>query len=1175
MSRPASSLRAAFLVICILFSAILAQAQYRAGVQGVVQDEQGAVVADANVTVTAQDTGLSQQTTTTANGDYSIVRLAPGLYTITADKAGFRKNIVKDVNVGAEQVSSVNLTLKIGASTESVTVNGGDRPDIDTESGTISGTVTAKEIENLPSVGRDPFQLLRLAPGVFGDGASGNAGGGQALPGQNQGPSNPQSSIFMTENQPSVVAAGTRNNGNSFQIDGVQVNSLTWGGSTLITPNEESIKEVQIQANPYSAENGRGAGAQVLAVSKSGTNDFHGSFFFKIHRPGLDAYQRWGGPNFAAPNRDAYRFNQYGGSIGGPVIKNRLFAFFSYERQPVGGSSPATGWYVTSQFYQAVIAANPNSIASSWAGLKGNIPTNAVINTGNTCTTAGLTETVDCLTLPTGLNIGSPMTTGLGTFDPTYGQAGTPYGIGNGLDPNTPDVVNLTTQNPQNNLAQQYNLRVDFQATHNDLVTFSLYRTPNNATSYNGAAIAANLWHSDRLNFSTAVIWNHTFNANLLNEARFNVTRWHFNELQTNPQMLFGFPADNINGAANISFPEFGPPGPGIFYQTSYNFRDNLTKVHGSHLMKFGVDTYKDQVEDVAIWAGLPPSYQFDNLWDWANDAPFQEGGTFDPRTGVPTGSKKYIRSSILALFAQDDWKARPNLTLNLGLRWEYFGPVHEKYGNLGVPILGPGSNALTDLVVRTNTNGYNAQKNGFGPQLGFAWSPQSFLGHDFSNRFVVRGGIGLSYTRPQEAITLNGRLNPPVVASFTFQSKNDQVYYAPSSSTSNIFGFPANPAAVLQFGSNGLPTCAPATCAPVNLTAFDNHLATPRSWKYSVEGEYDFGDHWIGSAGYLGSRSSHFFRQINNLNWLYPNGLNPAINSVDLYTNDASGYYNALNLELKRQVGQLSWDAQYTYSHCYDHGSQDYYSDPYPFSVEASKGACDYDATHSFKAYSTWTPRFFHGNGWQEKALGGWALSGIYTWHTGFPWTPVFNNIHYNAGDPNNLCSMIYVDSGFCQAEAAAYLGHAGQNYANGTFQQAYGNFPQLATADGSTGSNLYFAVPTFGSNGMPSAPGLPRNYFRGPHYHDFDITIGKEFGLPPIKGLGENAKLAIHAYIWNLFNTLNLQPLGSTQAVDSSMTVDPTTGQISQFSPNPQFGQAQGALGARVVEFQARFSF
>lgn len=1152
----------------------VAEAQYRAGIQGTVTDSTGAAVEGATVTVTSIETGISKQATSDASGVYTVPALAPGRYTLLVEKQGFKKKTVEDVQVAAEQLNSVNVTLEVGAVTESVTVNASELPVIDTSTGTLSGTLTNKDVQQLPSFGSDPFQLVRLAPGVFGDGATGSGGGGVTLPGSNQSSSGSLSSVFMTENQPQIVAAGTRNNGNSYQIDGVEVNSLAWGGSAVITPNEESVKEVQIQANPYSAENGRNSGAQVLVVSQNGTNTLHGSALIKIHRPGLNAYQRWSGPfpGSVAPfghQRDNNRFNQIGASLGGPIIKNHLFFFFSYETVRNNTVGTGTGWYETPQFLKAVSSAAP--IASKYASLPNFGVVFSSINPV-TCAQVALPAT-QCQTVSGGLDIGSPRTgTAVGSQDPTYGQAGTPFGVGGGLD-GVPDVFNVTTVQPNQQTAEQWNGRLDWQATNRDLLTYSIYWVPNDGTFFNGPARGTNLWHSNRLNYSMLALWSHTFSPTTLNEARFNVTRWWFDEVKSNPQEPFGFPADNINGIGQVGLaccPVFGAPGPGVFYQTTYNVRDTLTKIVNSHSIKFGTDIYKEQDNDVTPWAGIP-GYQFKNLWDFANDAPISENANFDPRTGIPTSSYKHIRSNIYAFFVQDDFKVRPNLTLNLGMRWEYFGPLHELKGDLSSVTLGSGASALTGLRVKAGGNLYNSSYNNWGPQLGFAWSPTGVFGREFHSRLVLRGGFGIAYNRMQEAVTLNGRFNPPLQTNLSLTGGN--ILYGTADTPNNIYGYPSNRAAIQTFDpTTGLPTCAPATCAPVNLTAFDENLPTPYVYRYSLLGQYNLAGKWVATVGYQGSQSRHFTRQINNLNWLFPNNLNAAVNSVDLYTNDANAHYNALVTELQHQFAKtFQIDAQYTLSSCKDHGSQDYYSDPFPFNVNASYGSCDFDATHAFKAYGIWSPRLFGGaNDWREKLLGGWQISGIYTFHTGFPFGPFYDvDVIYPAGSGVPTCSLIYPNSGFCKTEPAAYLGGAGGDYSNSTFQKQFGNFSQLAT-----NSSAYFQAPALTATGTPPTPGVERNIFRGPRYHELDFTFGKNFGLPSMKVLGENAKLSIRADFYNLFNTLNLTPLGAQQSL-GRITLNATTNTITSFTPNTGFGQAQSALGARVIELEAKFSF
>ncbi len=228
MSLSKLSIRAIVFAVCAAFLVVAAHAQYRAGIQGVVADAQGAVVEGATITLTAKETGISKTTTSDSSGVYAFSGLAPGRYSLVVEKTGFKKEVLDDVVVAAEQTNGVNVQLQVGQVTESVTVSSEVAPVIDTETGNISGTLTSNEIQNLPSFGRDPYQLARLAPGVFGDGATNGDGNGRGLPGSNQSSSGSTGSIFMTENQPQIVAGGTRNNGNSYQIDGVEVNSLAW-----------------------------------------------------------------------------------------------------------------------------------------------------------------------------------------------------------------------------------------------------------------------------------------------------------------------------------------------------------------------------------------------------------------------------------------------------------------------------------------------------------------------------------------------------------------------------------------------------------------------------------------------------------------------------------------------------------------------------------------------------------------------------------------------------------------------------------------------------------------------------------------------------------------------------------------------------------------------------------
>src|SRR6266404_981152 len=361
MSLSKLSFRAVLVFACAAIFAGSAHAQYRASIQGVVTDPDGAAVTGVTVTLTNLETNQKLTATTDQNGIYNFNALPPSRYSLTVERTGFKKKVLVDVGVIAEQANAVNIQLEIGEVTQSVTVNGDSTPLIDTETSNLSGTVKADEIQKLPSFGRDPFQLLQLAPGAFGDGSHGAGGGTQNLPATTVGGTGGTDGVFKIENGGQITAGGARTGENNYQIDGVGTTSVTWGGTSVITPNEDSVKEVKILTDNYDAENGRYRGAQVQIISQNGTNQYHGSLFFKAHRPGLDARTKYNGYNNGNV-RDANRFNDYGGTAGGPILKNKLFAFFSYETLSNNAAGATTsGWYTTSPF--AALAASSTNAA--------------------------------------------------------------------------------------------------------------------------------------------------------------------------------------------------------------------------------------------------------------------------------------------------------------------------------------------------------------------------------------------------------------------------------------------------------------------------------------------------------------------------------------------------------------------------------------------------------------------------------------------------------------------------------------------------------------------------------------------------------------------------------------------------------------------------------------------
>ena len=259
------------LFCCVIFTSA-AQAQYRGSLRGTVSDPQGAVISGATVTLVNKDTNSTMVATSDGNGIYTFNALPPAPYRLTAEHAGFKKQVLEDVQIIPEQLNSLNLQLEVGGADQTVTVSSTTEA-LDTETATISSTISSNQIQHMPSFNRDVFQLAQLTPGVFGDGSQQGGGGSFELPG-NQGPggtSGGNGGIFSTENGPQINTGGGQYQNNGISIDGISTVSAVWGGTSVITPSEDSVDNLKVVSNSYDAEFGRFSGAQIQVSTKSGT----------------------------------------------------------------------------------------------------------------------------------------------------------------------------------------------------------------------------------------------------------------------------------------------------------------------------------------------------------------------------------------------------------------------------------------------------------------------------------------------------------------------------------------------------------------------------------------------------------------------------------------------------------------------------------------------------------------------------------------------------------------------------------------------------------------------------------------------------------------------------------------------------------------------------------------
>lgn len=1140
----------AFAALTLLLVATAA-AQFNAAIQGTVSDQSGAVVPGASITATNLQTSVSRTTVTSGAGVYRIAGLPPGNYSITVDSKGFKKLVRESITVSAETVRGLDLVLSPGSVEENVTVSAA-APALQTENANVNGTISSAMLNKLPQYGRDPYELLRLAPGVFGDGARDGNGGAYWFP-NSAGPDKGSRSIFAVENQVQVTANGQRLSGNNFMIDGTSVNSLTWGGAAIVTPNQESIQEITVLSSSYSAEDGRNTGAQVKVISKSGTNAFHGSGIFKYNEPGLNAFAKWGGPSDAKPQRVEQKLRQFGGSIGGPVVKDKLFFFFSYEGNRSASSTTGEQWMETSQFAD-YIKANRGGFIAQAVSNNGSTPrvTNVLSTTAADCNDFAGQGYTSCTPMGTaGLDLGSPFGN-TGDYDTVF--TGPVKGVGGGLD-GIPDLQRVQFLRPATSHGNQYNARVDYVTGRNTFAV-STYYTPRNDVTTTTPRPIDDLTYQPR-NGYIALLWNRTFSPTLLNEFRVNATRFFTDQYSTNKDVLWGIPRleiEMIPGDRVVWGPPASDNSPLLAAQNQFEFRDTVSKTIGRHNLKGGFQINLNQDNNNTMFGSSRPTFVYHGLWNFVNNAPIYEAINADPFTGAPTANRKYYRQHDYAFFAQDDFKLRPNLTVNVGLRYEYFAPLSEKYGQMSNAFLAA-PNSLVGAAVRITNNLYEADRNNFAPRIGFAYG--------VNDKTVVRGGFGIAFNRITDTMTGISRVNPPYVYRYSIccaSSNNDDwplPPYADGQIDVNAVG--TDYGSFFNYGPN--PVLAnninPDTNTPYNggieIWGAPQNTRTPYVYTYSLEVERELPGKFVANLGYQGS-AGHKFLRVVNLNRVAPDANEQtALSAVYFPSTDVNSNFNALNVAVNRPFANgLQLLSKYRWSKSIDgltaEGAGQNRDPFWPADQRYDRGPSDFDTTHYLSITAMYDLPILRGRtDLLGRMLGGWHIDGTFTYHGGFPWSPK----DYGANCPqvpsgtNNICPNL----------PTAYFGGAGTDYSNDTFMQPGGNFPAVAQTDG--WKNYFSLDPQVA--GTNPVPGINRNSFRGPRYRGLDLSLAKN---TKFNAFGrEGMALDFRANFYNAFNLLNLKPF--------------EWGDDSTYVTRSRFGQATGALSGRVVEFQTRLTF
>jgi hypothetical protein len=1160
MLKASSRLRRFALVF--LFPTLLAisvNAQFRAGIQGTVTDSNGGVVPGVKVTLLSKETGRTQDTTASEEGFFRFSSLAPGLYTITVTSSGsFKTAVVDDVKVDAETIAGVNVTLEPGGISETVTVEAENVP-LETEDASIRKVISTEEITKLPQTGRDPYELAKLAPGILAPGARSGSGNSVGLP-NTTGPGGSNSSIVQSENQVPISASGQRLSQNNFQIDGVSVTSLQHGGAANVTPNQESVKEVQIVSTSFSAEDGRNSGAQIKVVSQNGTNRFRGSGFYKYNDPELNAFNKFPGNAQRVENR----FKQFGGSIGGPLPffnfgeggpifnpgKDRSFFFFSYEGVRNNTSNTYQAFVETPEYRQRVIAARPTGLTARVLSSPGVAPriTSLVPRTCRQFFPSFVSDADvnnRCRNVAGGLDLGS-----------ITGMLGQVVGDQGGGFDGVPDVQFANLENIQRTGGDQFNFRTDFKVTDRDQLAFIAYITKRNDTllADTGARSRPDADLQNKpMTYSLTGTYIRNISASILNEFLLNFVQFKQNQIEDSSDTNFGIPRIEIEGLGfnenRIKFgAQWGDTTPAIFDQRTFEIRNTLTQVIGNHALKYGVE-FRREASDNDLSGGARPLFTFPTLWNFANDAAVFEIIDVDPRSGARADATRNFRNNIYGIYVQDDWKFRPNLTVNLGLRYEYYSPVKEGNNRLSALVLGNGNRALLDARLQIVDSLTDPDRNNFAPRIGFAYSPDLF---DFAkDKLVIRGGGGIYYNRTPNVLITNTRLNPPFYARRQLCCFSGSGVQYVLGATNSPFSYPANTALIQGID----PSSGSVLGGNAEVWGTDRNLKNASVYKYSLGLQYELPYQIVTTVEYEGSQSRNLARLIN-LNFFYPprfssNSTTGGFAPIFYVRSDVNASYNGMNVRAERRLAQgLQVSMNYRYSKSLDQlsfeGPGFVTNQTYPLDQREEKGPSDFDVRHSFVLAGIYELPFFRDNkqGLLYKMLGGIELNGIITHHTGYPFT-----VFQGAG--------LRTPSGefFGPIRPTGYNGNQPLANTNANFLSPGGIFP-------GGGSQYFSGTIRTDPDGRPNfelnPPGVGRNAFRGPKYFNVDMSIAKRFGIP---GLGEATNIELRANAFNIFNTLNLTPFNFAEG--------------NLFFTSGNFGQATSGLAGRVVEFQARLRF
>jgi hypothetical protein len=1167
----------AAVIAVVANTSIWAQSSGTGAVKGTITDQSGAVITMAAITLTNTATGQARSTVSDGSGGYSFSFLPPATYSVSASAAGF-KTVSVSVTVKVTEIQGLDLKLEVGSQEQMVLVTT-NTDTVQTESATMGDVVGTLSINSLPLVTRNYTQILSLSPGVVSD--------------VNDATSIGRGSQFVYVN-------GSTNAGTSYYMDGMSVNNYPSSGPKdigngffgyLPIPSPDSLQEFKVQTSGYDASFGRNSGANVNVVTKSGTKDFHGSLFEFFRNDALNANTFF--RNRTGQPRGVLKQNQFGGTVGGPIKRDKLFFFLSYQgtRQVNGIAAPDASSSVT---LPAQLTNNRTRAALGAAFCPANNP---IINT-RTFTTGAPNPASDQVACD-GSNI-NPVALYLLNAKLPNGQfqIPTPQTI---LNAGTSRAVGLAAFSiPAKFSEDQALVNLDYVITPKHSLAVKYYYSIAPTVSAFSAAGQPPSGGVRGLSGNNLIAGRFTsiLSNSLVNEFRLssNYIRATVNTLVTTTTaeagMIPAHPTSTLIPQINITglFGNFGRnvDGPADSPSTTYEWSDQLSWTHNSHTFRMGFD------EQIVSWylcscGKTRGILTFNTFSDFLLGMSAAENGTslsniFNSNTSVQLySSPNTIRQNQLSAFFQDDFKVSKRLTLNLGLRWEYDGSAWdtnrqggtntswEDVQSVPVPPIGGtyvGFNVAKDYegpvppgVKRRSTNllteGHQPFTN-FAPRIGFAWQPFSESG-----RFVVRGGYGWYYEVVQgNAWDQTFIYTPPNTAFLNY------------SGTANAlarFADPFNP----KVAPGNFDTNLRTRTSNLSFRGTDPHALTPVTQSWNLNIEFAIKPTLSIEIGYVGSAAKDIFipqllnipqlaTASNPVNCTFPSGCittNTAANAAQrvpvlgltsagfqLMSNEGHSNYNSVQATLRKTFSHgLQFQAAYTYGRNFSNlsginfiggvGGSTNSNDP--SDLDQMYGPTDYYRPHRLVVnYVYRFPDVRHNRGFLGKSLSNWGVSGVTIAQSGLPITIT-----------DTRGGAVYGFAGVSRAQLCPGMTYADLATSGSVQSRITGYFNTAALCP----------VPVIGQvNGVGGATGYGntgRNILSGPRQTNFDFSVSK---MIKVGVLSESGTLEFRSEFFNLFNHPNFSNPAANLA-------SPTTfGVITTTSNSP-----------RTIQFALRYSF